>query len=177
LDDHQATDALSTFGFLLKDVSRLFSRNFERRCAEIGLTLPQCRVLGYLQRNEGISQARLAELTDSDPMTLGRLLARMEAGALVERRRDPNDGRAHSLHLGPKSGPLLGQIWRLSDRARAEALAGLDAAARSQLVTLLQRIRGNLEDLMPGAATHGNSPERPATSNGAAPRRAQRKAA
>jgi DNA-binding MarR family transcriptional regulator len=177
LGDPHASDALSTFGFLLKDVSRLFSRNFERRCAEIGLTLPQCRVLGYLQRNEGISQARLAELTDSDPMTLGRLLARMEAGALVERRQDPSDGRAHSLHLGPKSGPLLGEIWRLSDLARAEALTGLDAAARSQLVALLQRIRGNLEALMPGASAQGSVSEGPATTTGAAPRRAQRKAA
>lgn len=49
MDSRHAIDALSSFGFLLKDVSRLFSRNFERHCAQMGLTLRQSRVLGYLQ--------------------------------------------------------------------------------------------------------------------------------
>lgn len=159
---HAATDTPSAFGFLLKDVSRLFSRNFERRCAQIGLTLAQCRVLGYLQRNEGISQARLAELADSDPMTLGRLLARMEAGSLVERRRDPSDGRAHSLFLGPAAAPLLDEIGRLAEQVRAEALAGLDAVARGQLMGLLQHVRANLDALMPGAAEPEGAHARPA---------------
>ena len=172
MDSRQAIDALSNFGFLLKDVSRLFSRNFERHSAEIGLTLPQCRVLGYLQRNEGISQARLAELTDSDPMTLGRLLARMEAGALVERRQDPSDGRAHCLSLGPRAAPLLDEIWRLSERTRAAALTGLDAADRGQLMALLQRIRDNLDVPTPGAAETDRDP-----AAFAAPRRAQRHSA
>jgi MarR family transcriptional regulator, transcriptional regulator for hemolysin len=177
LDSRQAIDALSNFGFLLKDVSRLFSRNFERHCAEIGLTLPQCMVLGYLQRNEGISQTRLAELTDSEPMTLGRLLARMEASALVERRPDPSDGRAHSLFLAPKATPLVDEIWRLSERTRARALTGLDAADRGQLVALLQRIRDNLDAQVPEAAERDRGPARSGHLDVAAPRRAQRKAA
>ena len=177
MDSRQAIDALSNFGFLLKDVSRLFSRNFERHCATIGLTLPECRVLGYLQRNEGISQARLAELTDSEPMTLGRLLGRMEAGALVARRPDPSDGRAHSLFLGPKAAPLLDEIWRLSERTRAGALTGLDAAARGQLMAFLQRIRDNLDAPMPAAAARDRGTARPAPPDLAAPRRAQRKVA
>ncbi|OYU75335.1 MAG: MarR family transcriptional regulator [Burkholderiales bacterium PBB5] len=177
LDSRQAIDALSNFGFVLKEVSRLFSRNFEHHCAEIGLTLAQCRVLGYLQRHEGISQARLAELTDSDPMTLGRLLVRMEAGALVERRHDPTDGRAHCLYLGPKAAPLLDEIWRLSDRTRAEALRGLTAADRGQLLALLQRVCDNLNAPMPAAAVPDRGPSRTTTALATAPRRAQRKVA
>jgi DNA-binding MarR family transcriptional regulator len=177
LDSRQAIDALSNFGFLLKDVSRLFSRNFELHCAEIGLTLAQCRVLGYLQRNEGISQARLAELTDSDPMTLGRLLARMEAGALVERRRDPSDGRAHCLYLGPKAAPLLDEIWRLSARTRSAAMRGLTAADRGQLLVLLQRVRDNLDAPVPLPASPDRGPARPAATLVAAPRRHQRRVA
>ena len=177
MEDRQAIDSLSTFGFLLKDVSRLFSSNFERHGAAIGLKLPQCRVLGYLQRNEGISQTRLAELTDIDPMTLGRLLVRMEAGGLVERRSDPRDGRAHTLHLCPKAGPLLDEISRLSERAHVEALTGLDAADRNQLAALLQRIRDNLDALMPEAAARDTGRVRPAASDAAVSHRAQRKAA
>ena len=145
-------DALRNFGFLLKNISRLFSLNFERHAVGLHLTLAQCRVLCYLQRNEGISQVRLAALTDTDPMTLVRILDRMEGEDLIERRTDPRDGRARCLFLQTSAIPVLDEIWRLSDRARAESLLGLSAADRTQLVNLMQRIHSNLDALMPGAA-------------------------
>ena len=46
------------------------------------MTLSQCKVLVYLSRNEGTTQKRLAALTDTDPMTLVRILDRMERDAL-----------------------------------------------------------------------------------------------
>ncbi len=148
----KSTDAFRDFGFLLKDVSRLYSRNFERHSADLGLSLAQCKVLGYLQRYEGTSQARLAYLTDTDPMTLGRLLDRMAGDGLIERRSDPRDGRAHNLYLTPDAGSVLDEIWRLSDCARAESLSGLTAPDRSLLMKLLRRIQSNLDALMPGQA-------------------------
>src|SRR5216683_2178546 len=38
---------LRTFGFLLKDTSRLYVERFEQRAGALGMTLPQCRVLIY----------------------------------------------------------------------------------------------------------------------------------
>ena len=154
------------FGFLLKDVSRLYSRNFERHAAALGLTLNQCKVLSYLQHNEGISQSRLAELTDTDPMTLVRLLDRMAADGLIERRVDPADGRAHCLYLSPGADGVLAQIWRHADRSRAESVAGVSPADCAQLVQLMQRMHANLDALMPGAA---DKPGRPARSCGFRP--------
>ncbi len=155
----RSADPLRNFGFLLKDVSRLYLRNFERHSSVLGLTLAQCKVLGHLQRNEGISQTRLAELTDTDPMTLGRLLDRMQAEGLVERRADPDDKRAHCLHLQSAALPVLESIWQLADRARAESLTGLSAADRAQLMKLMQRIHANLETLLPGVAdSHAATP-------------------
>lgn len=141
-------DLLSHFGFLLKDVSRQYTRNFERHAAGLGLTIAQCRVLSHLQREPGQSQARLAELTESDPTTLGRLVACMIDDGLIERRPHPDDGRAHSLHLRRKAQALLDSIWQHSDRARAEALAGLSAAECSQLMALMQRVQDNLDTLL-----------------------------
>lgn len=141
-----------TFGFLLKDLSRLYSRNFERHAERLQFTLNQCRVLAYLERHEGVSQVRLAYLTDTDPMTLGRLLERMEAEGLVERRPDPADRRARTLYLKAAATPVLGEIWRLSEVARKEAFSGLSAGERAQLVKLMIRIHGNLDALVPGTA-------------------------
>src|SRR5579863_2852687 len=103
-------ERLRNFGFLLKDVSRRYVLRFEQRARELSLTLPQCRVLVRLAEHEGVSQARLAELTQVEPMTMVRILDRMEADGLLERRPDPADRRARRLYLTAKVRPLLEQI-------------------------------------------------------------------
>jgi MarR family transcriptional regulator for hemolysin len=130
-------DRLRNFGFLLKDVSRRHVLRFERHAAEISLTLVQCRALTQLEKNEGISQARLAELTDVEPMA-------MEADGVLERRPDPDDRRARRLHLTAKAKPLLEEIWRLADLTRAETFAGIPRAEREAFIGVLERIDNNL---------------------------------
>jgi DNA-binding MarR family transcriptional regulator len=145
-------DRLRNFGFLVKDVSRLSALNFERHAEATGLTLAQWKVMAYLKRHQGITQVRLAELTDTDPMTLVRLLDRMERDGWVERRPDPEDRRARRLYLLPSAEPLLRRMWPMADRARAEALAGLSEPEREQLMNMLELIHSNLEALVGGPA-------------------------
>jgi MarR family transcriptional regulator for hemolysin len=142
-----AADRLRNFGFLVKDVYRLYAKHFERHASEIGLTLSQCKVLGHLSRNEGISQARLAELTDTDPMTLVRTLDRMQQDEWIERRPDPEDRRAHRLYLREAARPIMHRMWKLADQARQEALSALSPTEREQLVGLLERVQGALLQL------------------------------
>ncbi len=134
-------------GFLLKDVTRRYTRRFEERAQTLSLTLPQCRVLINLQSHEGVSQKRLAELTEVDPMTLVRILDRMEADGWVQRRFDPADRRAHTLWLTAESKPVLDHISRLIGETRAEALQGLSNEERTVLVELLVRVHANLSAL------------------------------
>jgi MarR family transcriptional regulator, transcriptional regulator for hemolysin len=144
-----ASDRLRNFGFLLRDVHRLYAKHFERYAREIELTLPQCKVLGHLSRNEGISQARLAELTDTDPMTLVRTLDRMQQDQWIERRPDPEDRRAHRLYLREAAKPIMARMWKLADQARQEALSALSVAEREQLLDLLECVHGALLQLEP----------------------------
>ena len=144
-----ASERLRNFGFLLRDVHRLYAKHFERYAREIELTLPQCKVLGHLSRNEGISQARLAELTDTDPMTLVRTLDRMQQDQWIERRPDPEDRRAHRLYLREAVKPIMARMWKLADQARQEALSALTVAEREQLLDLLERVHGALLQLEP----------------------------
>lgn len=153
----KSMDPLRNFGFLLRDVTRLYSLNFERHAVRLNLTLAQCKVLAYLQRNEGISQVRLATFTDTDPMTLVRILNCLEGSGLVERRPDPADRRAYGLFLQAAAIPVLRKIWRVADRARAETLSGLSIADRAQLVMLMQRIQSNVDALIPGLADIGEA--------------------
>ena len=142
-----ATDRLRNFGFLVRDVSRLSAKHFQRNARELELSLAQCKVLGHLSRNEGISQARLAELTETDPMTLVRTLDRMQQDGWIERRPDPSDRRAHQLFLREAAKPVLQRIWKIADQARHEVLAELSSAEREQLIELLERVHRTLSSL------------------------------
>ncbi|HTT01494.1 MAG TPA: MarR family transcriptional regulator [Steroidobacteraceae bacterium] len=142
-------DRFRNFGFLLKDVARLYVKRFEERAQGLSLTLPQCKALAFLAKNEGITQKRLAESIEVDPMTLVRILDRMEADGWVERRSDPGDRRARSLWVTEKSKPVIDHIWHLAAETRAEAFEGLSTEARIALIELLERVHGNLSQLAP----------------------------
>lgn len=137
-------DRLRNFGFLLNDLTRRYVLRFEQRARAIALTLPQCKVLVRLQKNEGASQARLAELAEVDPMTMVRILDRMEADGLLERRLDPADRRARCLYLTRKARPLLDEIWHLADLTRAEVFAGIGRREREAFITMLERMHNNV---------------------------------
>jgi len=140
-------DRLRNFGFLLKEVTRRYTNRFEVRAAEIPLNLAQAKALVRLEKNEGVSQARLAELAEVDAMTMVRILDRMEAEGLLERRPDPADRRARCLYLTAKARPILSEIWRLSDEIRAEMFAGVSKTERDQFMDVLERVYDNISRL------------------------------
>jgi DNA-binding MarR family transcriptional regulator len=83
-------------------------------------------------------------MLEIEPITLVRLLDKLEAAGLVERRPDPNDRRVRRLHLTAATGPLLEQLQGLAAEAREAALSGLSDAERRHLTDLLMKVRTNL---------------------------------
>ena len=138
------TTAKDTIGFLMNDAARLMRRDFERRARPVGLTRAQWQALFHLARNEGCNQATLADLLDVEPITLARVIDRLEASGLVERRPDPGDRRARLLFLGERAHPLLEELRALGAETREVALAGISEEERHQLTRLLARMRANL---------------------------------
>lgn len=135
---------LRSFGFVIKDISRLYTRRFEERARSLGLTLAECKVLVYLARNEGVSQARLCELTEIEPMNLVRILDHMQSEGWLERRPDPIDRRARQLFLKPKSMSMIEDIWSVSDAVRGVAFAGIPQQQAKLLISLLEKIHANV---------------------------------
>jgi DNA-binding MarR family transcriptional regulator len=132
------------FGFLLQDVARLLRAHFNRRVQVLGLTQAQCRVVLRLAHHEGIQQVALAEILEIQPITLARLLDKLQAAGWVERRRDPNDRRAFCLYLTAQAYAQLKPIWALGSETRAAAIAGLDDAQLTGLTSTLQAMKDNL---------------------------------
>ncbi|MEH2563741.1 DNA-binding MarR family transcriptional regulator [Bradyrhizobium sp. AZCC 2289] len=97
-----------TLGFLLDEVARLLKRRFEQHARGSGLTRSQWQVLTYLDRNEGINQSRLAGLLDLEPITLSRIVDKLQSVRLIERQPDPTDRRVWTLHLTGRAAEIDG---------------------------------------------------------------------
>jgi DNA-binding MarR family transcriptional regulator len=129
---------------MLADTARLMRRAFDARARQIGVTRPQWRVLSVLHRFEGINQGGLAEMLEVEPITVCRMVDRLQEADLVERRLDPEDRRSRLLFLTPKAEALLGQLRPLGEEMLEEALSGVDDKDRHILLTSLSQMRRNL---------------------------------
>ena len=136
--------------------SRLLRRAFDARVRQLGVTGPQARLLLELSKAEGENQGHYAERLEVEPITLCRMVDRMEETGLLERRRDPADRRAWRVHLTERSNVMIDQLRDCVARLEEDMLAGLDQAGRDQFTTMMEMIRSNLsQPLDLGIASHG----------------------
>jgi DNA-binding MarR family transcriptional regulator len=88
----------------------------------------------------------LAESVHSDPSTVSRQVAGLVRAGLVERRPDPEDGRATLLAPTPEGL----RVFEANRDRRNREISGMtehwDEADRVRLVELLERLAGDLED-------------------------------
>lgn len=134
--------------FLVRDVARLLRRRFEQ-CAQgvgVSLTRAQCFMLVHIGQEPGLTQARLAMLMDVEPIALVRLIDRLEAEKLVERRLDPRDRRVWRLYLMEAAAPMIDRIGRISAVVAGRALTQVPQADIEALLTTLERLKTNLSE-------------------------------
>jgi len=107
---------------LLSDIvtlARLIRTEVDKRARAHGMTRAQWAILIRLDMQPGLLQKELAEQLEVEPITIARLIDRLESRTMVERRPDPTDRRCWRLHLTDASRPLLGEIGiQLDDVAR-----------------------------------------------------------
>jgi DNA-binding MarR family transcriptional regulator len=129
---------------VLHDVARLLRTRFDQRARTREMTRAQWIILARLARQPGLSQNELAGICEVEPITVGRLVDRLEAHGLVERRADPVDRRVNRLHLLPAAQPILEEIASYKEVLHEELLDGLDESARTALLDALLHIKNKL---------------------------------
>lgn len=129
---------------VIADVARLLRRDFDARARELGITKPQWRVLSALRRLEGINQGGLADFLEVEPITVARMIDRMQGAQLVERRPDPMDRRTWRLFLTPKALDVIELLKPFAQSMLDEALNGFSQSEQTNLIATLDRIRSNL---------------------------------
>ncbi len=131
-------------GFLSGDAARLLRRAFDERARVLEVNRPDGRVLALLKRFDGSTQVNLADMLDAEPITLGRMVDRLQAAGLVERRADISDRRMWRLHLTVEGEQKIEALRPTALALFDDALAGLDPAECLKLEEMLNIIRSNL---------------------------------
>jgi DNA-binding MarR family transcriptional regulator len=144
-----------SIGFLLGDVARLMRRRFDERARLLGVTRAQWKVLFTLSRQEGLNQGALAERIEVEPITLCRMIDRLEEAGLVERRRDPADRRAWRIYLTERAHPVIAELRTLADALFVHAMTGISEADHTHLAATLRTIHANLSGTDEREARHG----------------------
>lgn len=141
-----AIDETDRLGFLIHDVARLLRRRFEAKASGSGLSAAQWRLLVRVAKEPGIPQARLAELLEIEPISVSRLVDRMEEGGWIERRADANDRRVRLIFPTEKSRDAYGKVKSMAGEVYEAALQGLSAEARHATIEGLKAMINNLSD-------------------------------
>ena len=145
-EDDPGADDPTRFVRLLQETARALRERCERelRIRVPGLSGARCAVLVHLAQHQRVNQATLADSLGVRPITLVRLLDRLEADGLVARLPDPGDRRAHLLVLTAKAQPIVEYAYELARNIYDHLQLGISKAEASQLRTLLHRIRSTL---------------------------------
>ncbi|MEZ5557070.1 MAG: MarR family transcriptional regulator [Pseudomonadales bacterium] len=139
---------------LLNDVARIMRTRFDQRARARGMTRAQWHILARVDRQPGLSQRELAAICEVEPITVARLVDRLEQHGLLERRPDPADRRIRRLHNLPGAREVLDEINAYREEFVRDIDDQIGRDAREAMVDSLLVVRAHLSsaDEMPAAA-------------------------
>ena len=134
---------METLPFEIGETAHALRKAFDRRAVGMGVTRAQWKLLFRLERNPGLRQIELADMLDIEPITLSRIVDRLEEAGLVERVADPADRRAWRLHVTRKAQPLIEKLRGIANEMTAHAFEGVSPEHLKIAREVLGRVREN----------------------------------
>jgi MarR family transcriptional regulator, transcriptional regulator for hemolysin len=131
---------------LLSDVARMIRTLADARAREHGMTRAQWMILVRLDRQPGMSQNELAALIEVEPITVGRLVDRLERRGMVERCPDPQDRRVWRLRLTPAAQPMLKKIAKARSELNNILTSGIAQKDLQIVSDCLMRMKANVTE-------------------------------
>jgi DNA-binding MarR family transcriptional regulator len=92
-------------------------------------------------------QNELAEFLEMEPIAVGRVIDRLQKAGFVERRADPHDRRAWRLFLTARAHAVVDDMESISSGLFRDAQKGISAADLKTLISVLARMKDNLNAL------------------------------
>ena len=119
---------LRTLTFSLGLLQRAYRAAADRAVAHLGVSQAAAWVLLTIGRQgDGVRQGAVADLLGVEGPTLIRTLDQLTSAGLVERREDPADRRARTLHLTEAGSAVLARIEEAMKALRSELFQDIPA--------------------------------------------------
>ena len=129
---------------LINDLARLLRTRADARARAFGMTRAQWMILVRLEANPGMTQNELASLIEVEPITVARLVDRLESRGFVQRRADPSDRRIWRLHLSSAAMPMLKEIAKVRQELTESLISDLPAKELECAINCLLKMKDNL---------------------------------
>ncbi|EJL24739.1 MarR family winged helix-turn-helix transcriptional regulator [Novosphingobium sp. AP12] len=131
-------------GLRMTIVARLQRNNFDRKVAALNVTRSQWAMIAIVARYPGSTQRTIAEYLEMSEASAGRLIDRLCADGLLERRDRRDDRRARAVYLTEQAKPLLDQLGVIASESEKRMFAGFSDEEVTQLLDFMTRIYENV---------------------------------
>ncbi|HEX7821094.1 MAG TPA: MarR family transcriptional regulator [Sphingobium sp.] len=125
-------------------VARHLRNRFDQSVTKLGVTRSQWTLIAVVAGRPGLTQRTIAEVLEISEAAAGRLIDRLCAEGLLERKARSDDRRAYSVHLTDAAAPYLETLSGIAQRNEEETFSGLDEEQLEQLDTLLALVYNNV---------------------------------
>jgi len=126
--------------FTISATGYAIARRFAAALAPLGLEPRDFALLRTLAGAPGLTQQAIAERMGVAPSRMVAFIDSLQSRGLVERRANPEDRRAHALHLTAEGERLLQRGFERAVSHERELVQDLSAEECEQLLELLGRV-------------------------------------
>lgn len=131
-------------GLRMTVIARLQRNNFDRKVAALNVTRSQWAMIAIVARYPGSTQRTIAEYLEMSEASAGRLIDRLCADGLLERRDRRDDRRARAVYLTEKARPLLDKLGAIAAESEKRMFNGFSDEEIQQLLSFMNRIYENV---------------------------------
>ncbi|MCT2400798.1 MarR family winged helix-turn-helix transcriptional regulator [Novosphingobium mangrovi (ex Huang et al. 2023)] len=131
-------------GLRMTVIARLQRNTFDRKVATLNVTRSQWAMIVIVARHPGSTQRTIAEFLEMSEASAGRLIDRLCADGLLERRDRRDDRRARAVYLTDKAEPLLAKLGAIASESEQRMFNGFSDEELEQLLNFMDRIYENV---------------------------------
>lgn len=130
-------------GLRLTVLARMMRNRFDRLVSDLNVTRSQWALIAVVSKHPGATQRMIAEMLEMSEASAGRLIDRLCADGLLERREHHEDRRARAVYLMPAAEPLLATLAGLARTGEEHFFKGFSQEELEQLQKYLDRLYEN----------------------------------
>jgi MarR family transcriptional regulator, transcriptional regulator for hemolysin len=144
LDKDDDPDRKRDLSRKLTVIARHLRNRFDQSVTKLGVTRSQWTLIAVVASRPGLTQRTIAEVLEISEAAAGRLIDRLCAEGLLERKARSDDRRAYSVYLTDAAAPYLETLGGIARRNEEETFSGLSEEQLEQLDTLLALVYTNV---------------------------------